>query len=262
MRQALLLYTSFFRIHLMKNLAYRGAFIMNVILVCIESITVYIGLRILYGHVDTIAGWSYHQTLVLSGVFMLSNALSWLLFKAGLNKFEALLQQGALDWILVKPVDTQLLVTIHEIDLEDAVRSVVAIPLLVIGLAGQPVWQTISMIPVSLFLLLCGQVVLYSIMLLIACLSFHSLYGWATRSIYWRFHELAKYPTDVYTGLMRIIYTFVFPLVFIATVPTKALVGTLTPLMVLGAITAAIVSFTVSRMVWKRAIKGYSSASS
>lgn len=256
------LYKQFLKINTMKALVYRGNLFLSCILVILESIATFFSVKIVFNHIHSIAGWNFADMMVLSGVFMFTHAISWLLFRASLGRLDILISRGDLDWMLVKPVDTQFLATMHEIDIEDAARGIVGVAVIVLGLQGHSTLQVLTSLPLFLVTFLCGQIVLYSVSLSFKTVSFKSIEGWATNAIYSRFHELARYPTDIYRGIMKIIYTFVFPLAFIATVPAKALLGTISLPFFLLAITMAFVSFLVSRMVWKWALRGYSSASS
>lgn len=262
MAKYLKIYFLFFRINVLKALAYRGNFFLGFILVAFESMTTLLTIKIVFNHLQSIVGWSYADMLVLSGTFMITNALAWLLFKAGINSLDGLINKGQLDVYLVKPIDTQFLVTVNDIDIEDAARGLIGIGLIAFGMHGVGVASTLLRLPAYIFLLLMGQVVIYSISTAVKTISFKSIQGWSTNAIAWRFHDLARYPTDIYRGIMKIIYTFVFPLAFIATVPSKALLGRVSPLLFGGAILAAAGTFVVSRLIWKWALGTYSSASS
>lgn len=262
MPKYLKIYSQFFRINLLKSLAYRGNFLLGLILVIFESMTTLLTIKIVFNHLHSIENWSYSDILVLSGTFMITNALAWLLFKAGINNLDRLINQGQLDGYLVKPIDTQFLVTVSDIDIEDAARSIVGFVLIAIGMKGIGIGEVLLRLPVYMILLLLGQIIIYSISLSIKTISFKSIQGWSTNAIAWRFHDLARYPTDIYRGIMRIIYTFVFPLAFIATVPAKALLGRVSPVLFGGAVMAAAFTFVISRLIWKWALKTYSSASS
>lgn len=256
------LYYHFFRVNAMKATAYRGSFWFITLLTAFESAVIFFGVTILFQHLHSIAGWTYPDMMVLLGVFLLTNAAAWFLFKGGVSDLDKIINTGTLDYLLIKPADSQFLVSVSRLDLEDGVRGLVGILLIIFGLKDAPLFHTLSALPAFVLLFLCGQLILYSLQIAIKTVSFKSIQGWATNSIGWRFHELAQYPTDIYHGLMRLIYTFVFPLVFIATVPAKALTGRLTLSLFLGAILATCATFFVSRQIWKFALKIYSSASS
>jgi len=230
------LYLAFFRANLMKDMAYRGNFLLGSLTTALESLMVYFGVAVLFRHVTTIAQWTYEEMLILLGVYMISNSAAWLLFRAGVSDLDRTINRGDLDWYLVKPIDAQFLSTVTRIDIEDAARSLVGLVLVGLGL--------------------------YSIQLALKTVSFKSLQGWATNSIAFRFHDLAQYPTDIYRGLMRVVYTFVLPLAFIATVPAKALIGEITAGLFALSLLIAAAALAITRLIWKRALRTYTSASS
>lgn len=256
------LYKMFFKINVMKDLAYRGNFLVGIILVSFESLIVIMLVKIIFSYVGNIAGWYFDDMLVLSGIYMFTISLAWLTYKGGIVDLDQVINRGDMDWMIVKPIDTQFISTFHRIDLEDGARSLVGIVVIVIGLQNSEIFKTLLSLPLFLITFLAGQVVLYSFHLLLKTISFKSIQGWATNSIPWRFNELAQYPTDIYRGIMRVLYLYILPLAFVATVPAKALTGKLSWQLLVGSIIAAILSFIISRLVWKRALKSYSSASS
>jgi len=230
--------------------------------VCIESLTTLFTINIVFRHIDSIAGWSYQDMLVLSGVFMLTHALAWLLYKASVSNLDRLINRGDLDTYLIKPIYTQFMVSIYDLDIEDATRGIVGIFLLFYGLQGHDSSQIILALPLFVITMVVSQIVLYSISIAIKTISFKSIQGWSTNAIAWRFHDLARYPTDIYRGILKVIYTLVFPLAFVATVPAKALIGTLTLPFFFGSFAIALTTFFISRGIWKWALSQYSSASS
>ncbi|NCO04756.1 MAG: hypothetical protein GW939_01255 [Candidatus Magasanikbacteria bacterium] len=256
------LYLLFFRVNLMKRMAYRLNFILGALLVMAESLTIIFGVTIIYGHIDSIAGWSLSDMYVLSGIFMITNSLAWLLYKGGVTDLDKHINSGTLDWHLIRPVDAQFILSTQRIDIEDGARSIIGLFLMGYGLRESELFSTLIHIPVFIFLMICSTLILYSITLSLKTISFTSIQGWATNSIFWRFHDLARFPTDIYTGGFRILYTFILPLAFVATVPAKSLTGKLSLQLIFGALVATVVSVVLSRFIWKRALLGYSSASS
>jgi ABC-2 type transport system permease protein len=246
----------------MKDMAYRAHFLFMSGLTALESIMTFLVTTIIYSHIKTIAGWSYYDALVLIGVVMMSYSFSWLFYRGGLNDFDRVINRGDFDWMLVKPVDPQFMATINRIDIEDAARSIVGIIIISYGLSGSSLFTIGPRLFLFLITFLCGQMVIYAIYLSFKTIAFKAIQGWATNSIAYRLQELAEYPTDIYRGSLRVLYTYFLPIIFIATVPAKSLTGKLTWQLFLGSIVAAVLSFVISRAIWKFALKRYSSASS
>jgi len=247
----------------MKSMSYRGNFLFGCLLTIFESVISFLTITIIYSHIRVIAGWSYHDSLVLAGIFMITNSFGWLLYRGGLTDLDKVINRGDFDWMLIKPVDIQFLSTVNRIDIEDASRSLVGLYIIGYGLHGSQhltnLWYTL---PLFVITFLCGQIVLYSIFLIFKTITFKSIHGWATNAIAHRFQQLSQYPTDIYKGVVRTIYIWVLPLTFVATVPAKMLTEKFTWQLCVGSLIAAILSFGISRAVWKFAVKKYSSASS
>ncbi|HEY8476773.1 MAG TPA: ABC-2 family transporter protein, partial [Chloroflexota bacterium] len=76
------------------------------------------------------------------------------------------------------------------------------------------------------------------------------------------FMELARVPSDVYQGLLRVLFTFALPLAFVATVPTRALLGVFDPLFAGYGLALALGLLWLSHWWWNVALRRYASASS
>ncbi|HEY2748129.1 MAG TPA: ABC-2 family transporter protein, partial [Polyangia bacterium] len=72
----------------------------------------------------------------------------------------------------------------------------------------------------------------------------------------------ARWPSSVFHGVWRILFTFVVPLALMTTYPALALLGRLDSLTALRAFGGAILFVLAARLVWRRAIGHYRSASS
>jgi ABC-2 type transport system permease protein len=74
--------------------------------------------------------------------------------------------------------------------------------------------------------------------------------------------DAARWPSSVFRGIVRIIFTFVVPLALMTTFPAQAMLGKLSGAALLLSIGGALFFAGVSRTVWLRAIGRYTSASS
>jgi ABC-2 type transport system permease protein len=75
--------------------------------------------------------------------------------------------------------------------------------------------------------------------------------------------DAARWPADVFQGILRLVFTFVLPLAIMTTFPARALLGkNFGPVDVVGALVGALAFAAFSRLVWRRSIGRYTSASS
>jgi ABC-2 type transport system permease protein len=115
------------------------------------------------------------------------------------------------------------------------------------------------------FLVLCfaGIATHYSLMFLLATISF-----WTVRSqgIVWGYYSLfniARLPDEAFSGLFKACFTFAIPMLLVANVPVRLLANKLEsrePLFLLLGL--SVVCFAVSEWGWRASIRRYTSASS
>jgi ABC-2 type transport system permease protein len=111
-------------------------------------------------------------------------------------------------------------------------------------------------------LLAASVTVLYSLWILTVCAAFYVVKVDNLSYLLTSIFDAARWPASVFRGAIRFIFTFIIPLALMTTYPAEALMGRLTgghfALVLAGGVGFA----AVSRFVWKRAIRFYTSASS
>ena len=109
----------------------------------------------------------------------------------------------------------------------------------------------------------CGVLIHYSLMFLLGTISF-----WTVRAqgIVWGYYNLfniARLPDTAFRGTYRTVFTFILPVLLVSNVPARTLLDRMdspVSLLVLGLM--AVVCLALSEVVWRAALKRYTSASS
>jgi ABC-2 type transport system permease protein len=74
--------------------------------------------------------------------------------------------------------------------------------------------------------------------------------------------DTGRWPVMVLPGIWRFIFTFVIPIAVMTTFPAMALLGTLEGTAALATVGGTLALLVISRLVWRGAIRSYTSASS
>ena len=74
--------------------------------------------------------------------------------------------------------------------------------------------------------------------------------------------DVARWPSNVFRGVLAILFTYVLPLALMTTYPALALLGRLRVTTGLGALAGTLVFAAFARVVWSLSIRRYTSASS
>jgi ABC-2 type transport system permease protein len=174
-----------------------------------------------------------------------------------------LIRTGKLDFLLLLPVNTRFVVSLRQMDLGAFVNAVFAIAVMVYSARQIPLVPTVGQVLGFLVLGLCGVLIHYSLMFLLASISF-----WTVRAqgIVWGYYNLfniARLPDEAFRGLFKALFTFVIPMLLVSNVPVRVLANKLTsPGPLLQLVGMAVACFLVSEWGWRASIRRYTSASS
>src|SRR5437016_6002271 len=104
------------RYGLARELAFRGNFLVKV---SVEAIWLGILLafyRTVFARTTMVAGWPEAQYMFFVGCFFALNGLIETLFLENCNEFSEMVRTGDLDFLLLKPIDEQFLITCRRVD--------------------------------------------------------------------------------------------------------------------------------------------------
>jgi len=257
------LFFYFRRIRLMIRMAYSVNFFIMVFGSFLQMILSVVFVRVIFGFIGDLAGWGYYQALAVVATYMIVEGLMWFLC-AYLGILETFIKQGSLDGILVKPMDTQFLVSIWRGDPEDAVRLVSGIAVLFYSLSHLGLtWEQLLLNGFFYLLLLANAFfIAYSLTLIFRSVTFWTLEGGSFFALNDVLSKMSQYPTDIiFHAVVRTILTAVIPLAFMATIPAKILVYGLNWQLIGSSFLIAAIFLFVSRRFWLFALNHYSSAS-
>lgn len=226
---------------------------------------------LIYNETPDVAGWDRYEFFVFIATTMIINSAMQTFFMPNMQELSELVRTGGLDFALLKPIDTQFLVSMRKMNWSSLGNFTVAIIVLIYSLNqldGRPDgWLPFLLYPLYI---IAGVLILYSVMITLAATSIwlgrnQSLYD------YWFYiTNLSRYPMEIYSGSMlgdgiRTLFTFIIPILVVINVPArvmaKPLVSENWPLAIF-AVVATITSLVGSRWVFKKALHSYRSASS
>ncbi|MFZ2192791.1 MAG: ABC-2 family transporter protein [Candidatus Moraniibacteriota bacterium] len=253
----------FKKINFVERVAYRFGFSLMTFAVFLQLFFNLFFIKIIFGWVQSIHGWNYYEALLVVGTVLLLDGMMWVSC-AFIHILGQHIKMGTLDSLIIKPMDCQFLVSVYRGDLEDAVRIVTGLGVIIFALShlGNFGWGFILNIFWYLILVFNAFIIIYSISVMLTSIKF-----WTIES--GGFHvadtvvRVSQYPTDIFNGkIMHFIFSFIFPLAFIATVPAKILARGFQWQLVSESFLVAIIFFWLARKVWKFGLSKYSSASS
>jgi ABC-2 type transport system permease protein len=216
--------------------------------------------------------WDKYQFFILVSTGLLVNSLVQTLFMVNVDEFSELIRSGSLDFVLLKPIDTQFLISLQRVDWSSLGNFFCGLGLLVYSLmrieyAPGPVQFVLYPIYV-----VCGVTIFYALMIALAATSVWMGRNESLYDFWFYIVNFARYPMEIYQGPvgrpMRLFFTFIVPVLIVVNVPARLLARPMNPesledwYLPLFALAASVVSLAGSRWIFSRALESYRSASS
>jgi ABC-2 type transport system permease protein len=214
--------------------------------------------------------WGKYQFLAFIATTMLVNSIVQMFFLANGEEFSELIRTGGLDFALLKPIDTQFLISLRRVEWSSLANFVLALSLLaysvprIVGFTPL-LWQ-IALYPFYVF---CGVLILYSVMISMAATSIWLGRNQSLYDFWFYITNFSRYPMEIYSGSVGIwirrLFTFVLPILIVVNVPARMIakpMQTEYSYLALFALVATVVSLAGSRWVFNRSLESYRSASS
>ncbi|QIR37936.1 ABC transporter permease [Tolypothrix sp. PCC 7910] len=218
------------------------------------------GLFLFYRTGYTFAAWSWNAALVVLGVFTLLQGYSSTFLAPNLNRIVRHVQEGTLDFVLLKPIRSQFWLSTHTISpwgMPDLVFGTV-----IIAYAGMRLGLRLNNYLVSALPLALGLVIFYSLWFILGATSIWFVKIYNVTEVLRGLLEAGRYPMTAYPAAYRFFFTFVVPVAFLTTVPAEAMLGRGQITWLIGAIVLALGLFSLSTWFWRFALRFYTSASS
>lgn len=249
-----------------RELAFRGNFLVKVSVEVLWLAILIAFYRTVFAKTQTIATWSEHQYFFFVGCFFALNGVIETLFLENCNEFAELVRTGDLDFLLLKPIDEQFLITCRRIDWGTAPNVLMGAAIMAMSLV-QMGWH-FSAVKLLVFLLTfaCGTLIAYCFMLVLTSLSVWMVRNQSLMEMWWLFSSLARYPREIFKGTwaapVGLFFTFFLPILLVVSVPADAMVRLLEPSFVVYTVVSSAILFWASRRFFRRALRSYRSASS
>ena len=212
--------------HIKSSLEYKT----NMFLLSFAQILVFVaevlGIWLLFQRFDTVAGWTFYDSLLLVGIVMTTFAVTET-FARGYDEFPNLIKTGTLDRLLVHPVSIHYQLFGAKIEFSKLGRIILGIILSVIAIININVEWNMLKILVLISAYVCGCVVIFSLMLVAAGISVYTIENLEFINIITNgSKELAYYPLNIYNKWLTRIFTFIIPVACFNYLPLSFLLGT------------------------------------
>ena len=261
---------TFARNSLIRDMTFRSNFIIQTVS-SMAWMLMNLGFYLLiYQYTESIAGWQKYEFFVFIATTMLVNSLVQALFMPNVEEFSELIRTGGLDFALLKPIDTQFLVSLQRVNWSAFGNLGLGIVLLLYSVAHFEA-GTVTLAGALLYPLyvILGVAILYSVMITLAATSIWLGRNQTLYDFWFYITNFSRYPMHIYDGPwgtpLRMLFTFVIPILLVINVPAGLMAKPLDDeywYLAAFALAAMVLCLAGSRWIFRKALLSYRSASS
>lgn len=220
-------------------------------------------ISVLYRHTDAIGSWGKWQVVMLVGASHFIQQVFQAFFLVNMTNLSELVRTGKLDFLLLLPVNSRFVISLRQVDLGSFVNATSALG--VIAYAAHQMHYTPDLAQIAGFFALCvaGIAVHYSLMFLLATVSFWTVRAQGIVWAYYNLFQIARLPDEAFKGVFKAVFTFALPMLLVVNVPVRLLADKLvSPWAIAQLILLAVVCAGASEWWWRKSLRHYTSASS
>lgn len=263
LRRYLGLYAAFWKNSVAREMGFKTNFLLWIVVELLWFALQLAFITVIYQHTDRIADWSKWEVILLMGAAHFIQQIFQAFFLVNCTQLSEHVRTGKMDFMLLLPINTRFLLSLRQVDLGGYVNAGSAVAVMIYALVQMHRMPSILDIFGFIGLCIAGILIHYSLMFLLASVSFWTVRAGGIVYAYYGLFNIARLPDSAFRGWFRGVFTFVLPVLLVANVPAKVLAQKIhQPAQVFLLLAMVVICFLLSEAGWRYSVKHYTSASS
>lgn len=247
---------------LVREMQFKANFLVRLVTESLWLVMQFIYIDVMYGQTGQIAGWTVWEMVVLVGTNHVVTQLFEALFYDNCMRLIDQIRQGDLDFNLIKPINTQFLVSLRYTDYASIANSSLGVGIILFALGKMGMAVGLGSALLFAALVVNSILIYYSILFVLSAWTF-----WIGRSnnlmeLYFQFGQFSRYPGDIYPWLLRRLLQTLIPMLIVSNVPAEVLLHKLETGLIFYGFAIGMLFLAFTGWIWRRGLKRYRSASS
>lgn len=262
MKKYFSIYLILLKLNYSMILSYRINFINSLISSFIWGCLSFIYIILLTSRTNSIYGWSAVEIILLTASYNVFIGIFQGLFSNNFENIVHIINKGDLDIALIKPADSQFLLSFWYFGYTSFIRIIFGIIAIIVIVSIFNFYVDLFSVFGFIVFGVLGILIIYSIWFILS--TFLVWYPQITNIIGFleQMNGITRYPPEMFSFFSSFVFFFLLPLTFVIATPVKTLIQKAQLYDFLGLIIFSSLLLFISRKFWQFALRHYSSASS
>ena len=263
LRRYLRLYAAIWKNSVVREMGFKSNFLLWIVVEFLWFALQLGFIAVIYSHTERIATWTKWEVVLLIGSSQLIQQLFSAIFMSNCTQLSEHIRTGRLDFMLLLPVNTRFLVSFRQVDLGSFANAVTATTVVAYAAWQMHLELSIPQLAGYFFLIGCGVVIHYALVLSLASISFWTVRAQGIIWGYYSFLQIGRWPEAAFHGFFKAFFSLAVPMLLVTNVPAKHLIRRFEAPTDLAILVGLTLGFLVlSEVVWRKSLQRYASASS
>ena len=255
-------YKKFLHTSLASELEYKTNILIDLITAILSLIGSIFLLSIFFQNNVSIGSWEFKEALIIQSIYTILNGITNTWFNPNLTEIVKHIREGTLDFVLLKPIDSQFFISLKKINPSGFLEIMLGFCLLLFCIRINQINLNLSFLSLSFITIICSICILYSLWFLISTTTIWFVKTWNATEVLRSFLYIGRFPLNSFSFSLRVFFSVFIPIAFITTIPSEVILGLSQLWKILLEVIVASLFLMTSRKFWVFALKYYSSASS
>lgn len=197
------------------QMQYRASFLLELLGFALVTGLEFLALVLLVRRFGTVAGWTVPELGLLYGLSSLALSLAEMVARGFDSPFERMIQQGAFDGVLARPLGAFFQILTSEFQLRRLGRSLQALLVLAYALPRLPVvwgWDKLLLLPLTVA---SGAAIYMALVVIGATVTFWTVRTPEVINVFtFGGEQMGRYPLSIYQEWLRAVFLFLIPVGF------------------------------------------------
>ncbi len=263
LKRYLTIYAALWKNSVTREMSFKGNFILWIVVELLWFGLQLCFVSVVFSQTDSVGTWTQWQMVLLVGASNFIQQVFQAFFIVNCTNLSELVRTGKMDFLLLLPVNTRFIVSLRQVDLGGFINALFAVVVMIFAAGKLGLQPTPAQLAGFGLLCILGILIHYSLMFLLAAISF-----WTVRAqgIVWGYYNLfniARMPDEAFRGAFKAMFTFALPVLLVSNVPVRVLADKVVSpgglLLLLG---LGVIWTIISEWFWRISVRNYTSASS
>lgn len=218
--------------------------------------------KIIYSYTIYVGNWTSWEVYSFLGTMMIIDSLYMTFFYFNVMRVPTYVRNGSLDIFLLKPINSRFLISFQTINWSSLITFLFGVSFTIYSVFQLENIPCIKNVAIYVVLIINGILLMYYLMFIGAIFSFYFYRTEMLMESVFEIFQIGMKPEFIYGQGLRMLFTYVVPVLVIVNYPAKILFDELSFFDLFWATGITVVLHLLTSFFWNYSLKKYNSATS